>query len=291
MDSKIDEGKLKGNKDHYCDVIAYGDWQCMKKYMGMYPHLHDLLKIHDAPEVLLYYYLNSVECNVMFMDIDYIIILSLCRTIVISGDSGVGKTTISRALMKQLKNSFVLECDRYHKWERKNTKWQNITHLDPNANYLCKMSKDIFDLRTGKDIFQVDYDHVSGKFTSMEEIKSPENLIVCGLHSSYVNSCDIKVFVEADDKLRTQWKLSRDQKTRNKTRNDIIKEMTDRKMDYIKHILPQRAKADIIVSYYGENTHIKFKITDKQGTIDYGHHKDSLKLIIKTILNVGQFNS
>ena len=41
-------------------------------------------------------------------------------------------------------DSIDLECDRYHKWERYNDNWNNYTHLNPNANFLCKMQKDFF---------------------------------------------------------------------------------------------------------------------------------------------------
>ena len=46
-------------------------------------------------------------------------------------------------------DTLIFECDRYHKWERNDENWNNITHLDPQANYLFKMKNDILELFNG----------------------------------------------------------------------------------------------------------------------------------------------
>ena len=43
-----------------------------------------------------------------------------------------------------------MECDRYHKWDRHDTNWNNYTHLNPDANYITKMCDDVFDLKFGR---------------------------------------------------------------------------------------------------------------------------------------------
>jgi uridine kinase len=97
----------------------------------------------------------------------------------IAGDSGFGKST----LLANLKNLFCenkyieLETDRYHKWGRGDKHYENITHLNPEANYLEKMSNDLYQVKIRADIFTVEYDHHSGKFTKVEKIESKDNII------------------------------------------------------------------------------------------------------------------
>ena len=50
------------------------------------------------------------------------------------------------------------------------------------------MKNDVFDLKLGRNIYQIDYDHNNGKFTDQKLIKSNENIIVCGLHALYNNT-------------------------------------------------------------------------------------------------------
>ena len=45
-------------------------------------------------------------------------------------------------------DSFILECDRYHKWERGNENWKIYTHLHPEANNIDEALKDISLLKT-----------------------------------------------------------------------------------------------------------------------------------------------
>ena len=73
-------------------------------------------------------------------------------------------------------------------------KWKKSTHLNPNSNYITKMQKDVFDLKIGKNIYQVDYDHKTGIFTQEECIESKDTVIVCGLHSLYNNNSNLNIF-------------------------------------------------------------------------------------------------
>ena len=191
-------------------------------------------------------------------------ILSLCNVFAITGDSGSGKTTLGNILKHYFSNSFILECDRYHKWERNDDNWKSFTHLNPAANFLTKMNEDIFNLRIGNSIYQVDYDHSCGKFTESEKIESSDNIIVCGLHSLYSDDdavYDIKVFMDVDDDLKTKWKIERDVSKRGYTKNDIIKQIESRKDDYYKFIYPQRNVSDIVVNFFtGDNDCVNLKI-------------------------------
>jgi len=253
-DDKIDKGKLYNIDDkHICDIIAYGSQNAMEQYFNYYLHINELLNNYGhVNETLLYYYLNNNNICYKLVDINYIVILSLCNTIAITGDSGSGKTTISNILKELFNNSFVLECDRYHKWERGNQNWDKFTHLNPDANYITKMEKDVFDLKIGNNIYQVDYNHSTGKFTDIELIESNDNIIVCGLHCLYLpdNIINLKIYMDTDKNLRIPWKIKRDINKRGYTITKIIEQINSRENDFLKFIYPQKNNADIIVNFY-----------------------------------------
>ena len=253
-DSKIDINKLKNPNDKYiCDIIAYGDNETMNVYFDFYLSIEKLVHIYGyVNETLLYHYLSTNNVHYELKDIDYIVVLSSCNTIAITGDSGSGKTIISNIIKELFKKSFVLECDRYHKWERGNKNWSSYTHLNPEANYITKMTTDVFDLKLGNNIYQIDYDHETGNFTDKKCIESKDNIIVCGLHSLYLpeSIVNLKIYMDTDDNLRIPWKIKRDITKRSYTVEKIIQQIKDRENDFQKYIYPQKAHADIIIQFY-----------------------------------------
>ena len=171
-DSVIDKSKLTNVDDKYiCDIFAYGNSNTMNDYFDVYQNIDKIGKKNGyISETLLYNHLIDNNIKYELVDIEYNVILSMCNVFAICGDSGSGKTTLGGILKKYFNNSFMLECDRYHKWERGDDNWKKFTHLNPDANYLTKMNDDIFDLKIGKSIYQVDYNHSNGKFTEKEQI-------------------------------------------------------------------------------------------------------------------------
>jgi len=254
FDSKIDISKLKTKDDPYiCDILAFGTNEFMNMYFDFYLDLDVLIEQYGTiNETLLYYYLKQKNILYNLINIDYIVILSLFNTIAITGDSGSGKTTVSKILQNVFNNSFVLECDRYHKWERNDKHWENYTHLNPSSNFITKMQNDVFDLKIGNNVYQIDYNHETGKFTDKELIESKENIIVCGLHSLYISDkiLNLKIYMDTDDNLRIPWKIKRDILKRGYTIEKIYKQIMDRKHDFDKYIKIQREKSDIIICFY-----------------------------------------
>jgi uridine kinase len=253
-DSKIDKNKLLNPNDNFItDTFAFGDSESMDLYFDIFKNLDDLTKEYGfTPETILFEYLKN-KIGIIEIDLNYYIILSNCNVFAICGDSGSGKTTLGNLLKQYFNSSFLLECDRYHKWERNDENWKNVTHLNPDANFITKMNEDIFDLKIGKSIYQVDYDHSTGKFTQKQKIKNPENLIVCGLHSLYGNEqnlYDLKIFMDTEEKLKKKWKIKRDVEKRNYTEEKILKQINDRKYDFEKYILPQKENSNVIVNFY-----------------------------------------
>ena len=254
-DSKIDKVKLTDETDGYlCDALAFGDSISMDKYFDIYDELNTLIKTYGpVSETILFNYLINNNIKYELIDIDYSFILSKCNVFAICGDSGSGKSTLSTLLKNIFSNSFTLECDRYHKWERTNKNWEDVTHLNPEANYIAKMNEDVFNLKIGKDIYQVDYDHHSGKFTEKQLINPSDNLIVCGLHSLYTDNnsvYDLKIYMDTDEDLKKKWKINRDVRERGYSVQKVLDSIQKRENDFKEFISPQRDNADLIVRFF-----------------------------------------
>ena len=270
-DSKIDKVKLKNKNDNYiCDALAFGDSVTMDKYFDIYLDINSLIdKYGTVSETILFNHLKNNEVNYELIDIDYSFILSKCNVFAICGDSGSGKSTLSTLLKNIFSNSFMLECDRYHKWERTNKKWEEVTHLNPEANYISKMNEDVFNLKIGNNIFQVDYDHHTGKFTEKQLINPSDNLIVCGLHSLYGNNdsvYDLKIYMDTDENLKKKWKINRDVKERGYSVEKVLDSIKKREKDFNEFILPQKENADVIVRFF-TNEEIDFNNLEQQNNL------------------------
>ena len=177
------------------------------------------------------------------------------KLISIGGDSGVGKTTLSNALVGYYgtRNSVVINGDDLHKWERGNSKWLEYTHLNPKANKLPMGFDHLSSLKSGDEIHRSHYDHSDGKFTPLRKISPKEYIISEGLHSLYHKKTrdisDIKVYVEASEPLKRYWKVIRDIDERGYSKDSVLEHCSRREDDFIKYIEPQKKYADIIVSY------------------------------------------
>ena len=173
--------------------------------------------------------------------------------IAVAGNSGSGKTTFCKFLSRSIKEkSVILECDRYHKWERGDKKWEKFTHLNPVANNLHQMSKDVKSLTRGNTIYQINYDHSNGKFTDKEKIESQDFVIVCGLPSFFHEKEEpyfLKIFMDTAEELQVPWKMNRDKKKRGYTYIQVMEEIKRRKKDYDEHVFPQKAMADLSIKF------------------------------------------
>lgn len=236
------------------NIIISKDYNLLKiLFNGIY---NNLLNINNYLEIELYNYINLNNIPIKLININYKLILSKCNIIAIAGDSGSGKTTLSNYLLKIFNNNDYcrIETDRYHKWERGDVHYQTYSHLNPYANYLEKMNDDIYKLKIGHEIYAVDYDHNSGKFTQEEKIVSKNNVILCGLHTLYNdntnNILDLKIFLDTDRVLIKNWKINRDVNERGYSIEKVLKQIENREHDYNEYIKNQKENADIIIRFY-----------------------------------------
>ncbi len=217
--------------------------------------------------------------------------------IAICGDSGSGKTTLSKYIEKLFeKDNFIkLETDRYHKWERGDINYKNYTHLHPNANHLEKLKNDIYNLKIGHEIFQVDYDHSTGKFTKEEKINSTENILICGLHTLYNEETNkvinLKIFMDTDRELIKKWKIKRDVVERGYTIDKVLEQIKHRENDYNEYIKNQKYNADIIINFFEEsNTLLCNVIIKTQEYIDKLLTINKYKNIFNIIKKNNEYN-
>ena len=199
-------------------------------------------------------------------------------TIGISGDSGVGKTHLLKTLKKMFSDRLVeLEGDGEHKWERGDANWDLLTHLDPKANALHKQADYVHSLKYGQAIHRREYDHNTGRFTSLKKVKPQSWVVLSGLHTFYLprmrKLIDIKVFIDTDETLRRHWKVIRDCKERGKSQEEVIGTINQREKDARKFIQPQKRFSDFIINYY------------PLSEIKIGDVNDKVKLGLKVTLN------
>ena len=235
-------------------------------------------------DIVLYNYLNTHAINYDLINIDYKLILSKCNVIAIAGDSGSGKSTLLKVLTPLFdeNNILTLETDRYHKWERGDENYQTYSHLNPEANYLEKMYEDVYDLKIGNEIYQVDYDHHTGKFTQKEQIESKKNVVICGLHTLYGNKIkdilDIRIYLDTDRELMKKWKIQRDVNERGYSMEKVLKQIEFREKDYEEYISKQKENSDIIINFYELNENIECNLIIQNNSIINKILKELIKL-------------
>ena len=133
------------------------------------------------------------------------------------------------------------------------------------------MRKDFFDLKIGEDIYQVDYDHSSGKFTQKNEIKSKKNIILCGLHTLFddniVDNMNLNIYLDPNINLKKYWKIKRDMIKRGYTLEKVLEKIKEREIDYKQYIDPQKKNADLIISFFELNNLNYLELLNKEVNI------------------------
>ena len=263
LNNNINQFTLHTNEKINDSIIISKSYKLLKSFYNFFEYN---LNNTNYPNIVLYNYVKKLNItNIDFIDCKYKIILFECNVIAIAGDSGSGKTTLLKCLkpLFDSEKSLILETDRYHKWERGDENYKKYTHLNPYSNHLEKMYEDVYDLKIGNEVYQVDYDHSSGKFTQKEKIESKNNLIICGLHTFYEKNIksllDLKIFMDTDRELIKKWKIKRDVEERGYSIEKVINQIQIREEDYNKYIVNQKETADIVIHFYELNSEIKCK--------------------------------
>jgi phosphoribulokinase len=173
----------------------------------------------------------------------------------IAGDSGSGKTTITRGVVRVLGDDKVTHfcADDYHRYDRRQRAEHGITPLDPQCNYLDVLTCDIRHLRHNEAILKPVYKHADGTFGPPVYMSPARFVVAEGLLINYVaelrDMFDIRVYLNPPEDLRRRWKVARDCSRRGYSTDQVLTELDRRERDSEAYIRPQRHHADIVVSF------------------------------------------
>lgn len=171
------------------------------------------------------------------------------------GDSGAGKTTLTRGLLRVLGDEHVsrLNIDDYHRLDRRQRAEAGVSPLHPAANHVDILTQDLLHLRRGEAVLKPVYDHRDGTLAAPVYLRPTRFLLVEGLlgfHTETLRSTqDVRIFLAPHEGLRRAWKVKRDCTLRGYTTDEVLRELDLREADAEHFIRPQQAAADIVVSF------------------------------------------
>jgi phosphoribulokinase len=171
----------------------------------------------------------------------------------VAGDSGTGKTIFTSYLRHLLGDSLVstITLDDYHLFDREQRKVRNITPLDPEANDLEGLERDLGLLKAGKPIRKMVYNHNQGTLEGPAGFSPTPIVIIEGLHSLSTPGIrelvDVSLYVDPDPDVKREWKLKRDTGKRGYSEREALEEMARREQDYLRYIAPQKDVADTVI--------------------------------------------
>ncbi|MBR0297812.1 MAG: uridine kinase [Bacteroidales bacterium] len=198
----------------------------------------------------------------------------------IAGGSGSGKTTVVKAITRQLEGRVVvIPQDSYYKdsshlppEER-----QKINFDHPDAIDWKLLCQQIRELKQGKTIEQPVYSYItcSRSKTETVTVEPAEVIIVEGILiftcKELRDQMNIKIFVDADDDDRLMRIIVRDIAERGRTVETAISHYTDTvKPMHLQFIEPSKRYADIIIPQGGHN---KVAIDVISATVERAMHR------------------
>ena len=176
--------------------------------------------------------------------------------IAVGGDSGTGKTTLTRGIYDIFGESNILNIclDDYHTLDRDGRSREHITALNPICNNIPMMEEHVWKLRERKSIVKPVYDHSNGTFGKPEVVEPRPIVIIRGLFPLLTerlrSAFDVRVWLDPEDELKYHWKLQRDVAQRGYVVEEVIASLIHRQDDLRQFIMPQVRHADVIVRFF-----------------------------------------
>jgi phosphoribulokinase len=173
--------------------------------------------------------------------------------VAVAGDSGSGKTTMSRGIRRLLGDDLVstFSMDDYHSLDREERRVRGITPLNPAANRLDLLAEHLGSLRRGEEVNKPVYDHSLGTIKGPIPFRSAPVLIIEGLHPFYTqklrHEIDLKIFVDPSRAVKRRWKMKRDCIDRHYEREAVMAEILAREPDYKLYVDVQKIYAEVVV--------------------------------------------
>ncbi|WP_430607269.1 uridine kinase [Enterococcus sp. AZ170] len=195
----------------------------------------------------------------------------------VTGGSGSGKTSVSRAIFNHFPNHSImmLEQDSYYK-DQSNLSFEE--RLKTNYDHPFAFDTDLLiahlqQLINYQTIEKPVYDYVAHTRSSDVLIQEPKEVIILEgiliLEDSHLRELmDIKLYVDTDDDIRIIRRIKRDMEERGRTLDSVIEQyLTVVKPMYHQFIEPTKRYADVIVPEGGENHVAIDLITTKVASI------------------------
>ena len=233
--------------------------------------------------------IGDSECDdFSFYDIDSYAYNCSKLLISISGKSGAGKSTLSK-ILKDIFNGEIIEGDGYHKYDRFAQEWKSLTHYNPEANNLVKLGTDIKNIYQNLNVKVPIYNHDTGLFENPKDINSNDLdcIIIDGLHTLYPEVAQdyvkFKIFIDSDKS--DNQKILRDVKERNKSKENVLKSIQERELDYLNYIYNQKEYANFIIEIKEDNVKIQDKLMNKIYLCNFNELNDKISEIFKLYKN------
>jgi phosphoribulokinase len=224
-------------------------------------------------------------------------------TIGVAGDSGSGKTTFTEGIRAIFGRDLVstVTLDDYHRLDRDGRKREGMTALNPDANRIDLLERDLIMLRRGVPIEKPVYNHATGRFDPPVIFRPSKILILEGLHTLFTPTLrrylDFTLFVDPDREVKYDWKTRRDMTGRGYSREAVLREIEEREPDYEKYIAPQREYADAVIgigySEYGRSLgsgRNVYRIALSQNRMKHTVENIDLSLDLYSILSLSERN-
>lgn len=173
----------------------------------------------------------------------------------IAGDSAAGKTTLTRGIVQALGAERVASMcvDDYHRYDRDERKGLPFTALHPECNYVGIMEQHLQLLALGQPVLKPIYNHANGRL-ERPVLVEPRDLVVAEgllpLSTKVARACfDVRVYLDPPEAVRRVWKVKRDTGKRGYSPEQVEAELERREPESAAFIRPQKAHADIVVSF------------------------------------------
>jgi phosphoribulokinase len=173
----------------------------------------------------------------------------------IAGDSGSGKTTITRGVVRVLGGEKVTHfcADDYHRYDRRQRAERGITPLNPECNYLNVLTCDIRHLRHNQAILKPVYRHADGTFGPPVYMSPARFVIAEGLLINHTpelrDMFDIRVYLNPPEEIRRRWKVSPTAHAGGTAPTRCSRNWTGASATPRPTSAPKRHYADIVVSF------------------------------------------
>jgi phosphoribulokinase len=224
-------------------------------------------------------------------------------TLGVAGDSGSGKSTFTEGIRNIFGTDLIstITLDDYHSLDREGRRKQGLTALNPKANRIDQLERDLTLLKRGVPVEKPVYNHTTGVFDPPVIFHPNKILILEGLHTLFTpmlrKYLDFTLFVDPTKAVKSDWKIRRDVKMRGYARDSVVQEIAEREPDYERYIAPQKEFADAVIgidySEYGRHLGDQrnvYRITLSQNKMKHTIENIDLSLDLYSILSLSERN-